>query len=1121
MNRQPAAWNWCKLAIAVLLLATRAPLLRAGEGAIEIGPAAETRVPHWDARGLGPLVWQGISCLDVNESGSFFAVGTISPPGDQNLFLLDSSGKVVQQHRAGNRWLNEVAVSGDGRFVAALATTPEGTAGDTPRFYAFLQGKEVAQACEGFNFRDFRPASFLFHYGDHSNHLPRISAWAGRQWVVAGDDILYWLDPGDAKLIARAHLGQGVTTAMAASPSGPAVVGRYRFGSFYTPGEAAQDAGGRATIDGTFQNLLVLRPEQRRPLVWSRPAGNDVDPSSQPEKGVYGPPVPPYQDVKFSAPLAVAVDAAGQRIAAADYEGWQRVFHPRDGGNDIPFGTRFMPSRPTIHVYGAEGDALRRIGPEAFAEPFWCDLTFCDEGRKLLIWPHNWTSRGLAGQPFLPAAENARTLYVLDVAGGGLEAVRFPDAVSCVDAGGDRIAVGCWDHKVYVLDRNCRPMAGLPNGLEVGAASLVRVVNGGKRIAVATAAGRVWMLDAGGKPAWQIDLNKAAQPGVKPWTRNQKADAIGPGVWSSNGGLAHSDMGRQIVIEAPKGLLLIDPNSAASFEQNWARIQGAGLDPMQVKYVLPTHEHGDHAPGAALWRVVTGAQVVASAETAYVLQHHIPGGTGYGFHPPVPVDIVVNEDQELDLAGLKVQVLRLPGHTYGSLGFAFRKNGQTFVSTGDLIMPGGVLGYAGSLDFSAEDVLASLRKLAVLRPDVVLGGHGGGGPEEFIAKGIAAGEATGWSKMRPVRPDPLYRFAHTNYLVAAWLEPIHAAAYGDVDGDGRPDVAVLVPKGKGSAVKIYLNKGGKFAESADAVIDLPQLGQPWKLRMLRLGNGKQADFFVANESQAVLLVAQQGQLQFKAVPLPVIRGSQVAAADFSGHGRQDLLIGSRFIGGYYMASQDSAGAFRLHQSQVPQGYMDIALADVNGDKRKDLILSNGDIYLRQADGSLPLAPDLHLNTPPGEMKGWTFMAVGDFDCDGWVDVALLVNGQQGTTVWLYRNTRNPRQPFPAEPSAKFLVPDCDVNRDGPTVADWNGDGAAALMLCKRGNPPGVCILTGSPADGLSPQRVVSLPLDYTPHYDARFGVADFTGDGRLGLAGFGKGPTGAEGVYIWLKPRDK
>ena len=126
------------------------------------------------------------------------------------------------------------------------------------------------------------------------------------------------------------------------------------------------------------------------------------------------------------------------------------MFHPRDGSEDIPFGTRFMPSRPTIHLYDAEGKTFRRIGPEAFAEAFWCDLAFSADGRKLLIWPHNWTSRGLAGQPFLPADDHARTLYILDVAGGGLQAVRFPDAIASVDSGGG--------------DANCRGLLG-PQGV--------------------------------------------------------------------------------------------------------------------------------------------------------------------------------------------------------------------------------------------------------------------------------------------------------------------------------------------------------------------------------------------------------------------------------------------------------------------------------------------------------------------------------------------------------------------------------------------------------------------------------------------------------------------------------
>ena len=1073
---------------------------------VDVGPVAtRSRVPRWEARGLGPLPWQGICCLDSSADGHLVAVGTIAPPSDPNLFLLDDGGHVVRQHRAGMRWLNEVALTDDG-FLAALSTTPEGTAGDTPRFYGFREGKELPQVAA-----KFRLGDFMFHYGDHSNHVPHVSSAAGERWVVADDDCVYWMS-GDATLTERAALGPGMTTAMATNADGLVVVGRLR---------------GPQGLSATHQNLWVLRPDKAKPILWSRPVSSDVAPSPQPEKGVYGHTAPPYEDVKFQAPLAVAIDHSGKRIAVADYEGWQRTFHSRDGSEDVLFGTRFMPSRPTIHVYNAQGKAVQRIGPDVFGAALWCDIAFSEDGCELLLSPHNWASRGLAGQPFLPANDDARTLYVVEIASGAMTAVRFPDAIASVSTGGERTAVGCWDHKVYVLDKAYRPVQTLPQGLDVGAASLVRVSGSGLRIAVAVASGTVRMLDAGGKELWQTDLNKAARPGDKPWIKNQKAEKLAPGVWCTNGGLAHSDLGRQILIEAPQGLVLIDPNSAASFEQNWARIQAAGFDPMQVKYVLPTHEHGDHAPGATLWRVVTGVRVMASAEMAYILQHHIPGGTGYGLHPPVPVDIVLTEDQDLDLAGLKVKAIRLPGHTSGSMGYVFQKNGRTIVSIGDLIMPGGVLGYAGSLDFSAEDVLNSLKKLATLKPDLVLGGHGGGGPDEFIAKGIEAGEATGWSKMRPPKPDPFCRFGQRNYLVAAWLEPIVAAAYGDVNGDGRPDVAVLVPKSKGAALKIYLNRGGKFASAPDTVVDLPELGHPWKLRMVRrpgvpaARNGKGSDFFVSSETQAMLLLRERERLKFKTVPLPMIRATDIVPGDFGGDGRPGLLIGSRFVDSYYLVSRQPDGAYRVRQADARlEGYMNIALADVNGDKREDLLASCGDIFLRQPSGVLAAKPAFHLAGPAGsEGKGWVFMAAADFDHDGWIDVALLANTKQGVAVWLYRNTRDAQQPFSKEPSAKFVIPDTVVNRDGPTVADWNGDGVTDLILCKAGKQPGVVILTGAPADGLNPKRAVSVDLDYTPHYDARFGVADFTGDGRPGLAGFGPSPTGAVGVYIWLQPK--
>jgi len=1128
---QRARFRLSWVGAAGILLLAASPLRGIAEPIVDGKPAAgPSRAPRWDARGLGPLPWQGIACLDASDDGRFIAVGTIAPPGDPNLFLLDESGRVVGQHRAGRRWVGEVVVSDDGRFVAGLSTTPEGTAGDTPRLYGFTQGTELAQISDRFRLRDFRPGACMFHYGDHSNHVPRVTCWAGRRWVVAGDDQVWWLSPADSTPAQQVHLGQGMTTAFAAGASGLAVVGRLSGEmavhgpecSRHTPCavRSREESSGRHTECACY-NLLVLKSGTPKP-VWSRAISADVDSSPEPEKGVYGPPAPPYEDVKFQAPLAVAADPAGQRIAVADYQGWRRWFRPRDGSAAVPFGIRFMPSRPTIHVYDAEGKTIRRVGPEAFSEAFWCDLILSSDGRKLLIWPHNWTSRGLGGVPLLPAHQTARSLYVLDIAGGGLHAVRFPDAISSVHAGGSRIAVGCWDRKVYLLDPGNPSIRGLSDGLDVGAASLVYVSADGKRIAVATVAGVVRMFDADGKELWQTDLAKAAEPGDKPWTRKQKADALAPGVWRTNGGLAHSDLGSQIVIEAPRGLILIDPNAGASFEQNWARIQGAGLDPMQVKYVLVTHEHGDHAPGAYLWRVVTGAQVVASAETAYILRHHIPGGAGYGLHPPVPVDMILTEDAELDLAGLKVKAMRLPGHTSGSMGYAFEKEGRTYAATGDLIMPGGVLGYSGSLDFSADDVLRSLRKLAALGPDVVLGGHGGGDPDDFIAKGIAAGEATGWSKTTPERPNPLYGFGQTDYLVAAWLEPILSADYGDVDGDRRPDVAVLVPKGNGSAVKVYLNQGGKFQKSPDAEIDLPDLGRGWKLRMVRLGESGATGFFVSSESQALLLRPQGGRLRFKVAPIEVTRGSQVVAGDFNGDGRPDLLIGSRFVQGYSIACGREDGGFDVRHTKAPsQTYFDIQWADVNGDRREDLITSCGDIFLRQPGGSPAETPAFHLTPPSGEPAGWAFMAAADFSKDGRTDVAMVAAAKDGAAVWLYRNTANATAPFPAEPSEKFVVPGVDVCRDGPTVADWNGDGTADLILHVRDKPPGACVLAGSASDGLDPRRAVSITLDYTPHFDTRFGVADFNGDGRADLAGFGPSAVGATGVYIRLQPAGK
>jgi metallo-beta-lactamase class B len=328
--------------------------------------------------------------------------------------------------------------------------------------------------------------------------------------------------------------------------------------------------------------------------------------------------------------------------------------------------------------------------------------------------------------------------------------------------------------------------------VEIGGPSITRFAPASGNLFVADIRGVLHYYNPSGKKLWTNDLSKNVPKSPKPWVANARATPIVPGVWQIPGGRVESDLGGQRVIEAPDGLILIEGHAGLSFEREWQAMVAVGLDPKKVKYVLATHEHGDHAPGVYLWRVVTGAKFVCSEEMAYTLQHHIPQNTGYGLHPPVPTDIVIKKDQELDLAGLKVKAIRIPGHTAGSMAWHFEKSGKTFVAFGDLIMPTGVLGYSGSVNFSATDALASLRKLRDLKADFVLPGHGAvEGPANYFQAGIDVGTKVGWGFIKPEKPDPRFRITKDNVIVVGWGHGAVSAACGDVNGDGKPDVVMV------------------------------------------------------------------------------------------------------------------------------------------------------------------------------------------------------------------------------------------------------------------------------------------------------------------------------------------
>lgn len=1043
--------------------------------------AQNSRVPRWDARGVGPLPRQGIVSLDVREGGAI-AVGTIGPPGEPNVLLFDREFQILGSHRAGERWIDQVVFGPEPLSLFALSTMPEGKAGDNPRICRLGQHDPRPDATDVGNV-------VMFHYGDHSNHptsrLDRLGA------TLVGRT-LTWHSKTTETAIRLPLADDEVALAVAVDQDKVAVVGGVVHGG---------------AKGGQRPNLFLVAPGEKTPR-WSRPALTEVDAAPPPEKGLYGEPTLPdgrreplpQRDEKTWAALSVAITTlptGKRRIASADYQGWQRWVRSSATLKDSNQGLRFMPSRPTITVYGDSGEPVCRFPADKFA-PLWVDLAFVDGG-TLVAWPHSWRCRGLAGQTMLPADDVADTFYLLDIAKGDVRAVKCPDAIADLTTLNGQIALSCWNGKVYQMKATDESLPA--QGLDVGGPALVRY--SGKSLVVAETRGRIRVLDR----LNQLNLETRIPRSPGPWAAAPRATPIVKGLWQIPGGRVESDLGGQRLIEGPDGYILIEGHAGLSFEREWESIKAVGLDPYKVKYVLATHEHGDHAPGAYLWRVVTGAKFVCSDEMAYTLQHHIPLNTGYGLHPPVPTDIRIQKDTELDLAGVKVRAVKIPGHTFGSMAWHFEADGKTFVAFGDLIMPRGVLGYSGSVNFSATDALASLRKLQALKPDLVLPGHGAiEGPEKYLGDGIDVGASVGWGFIRPERPDPRFRLTQKNVDVVGWGVGATSAAFGDLDGDGRPDVAVVSPKGEGSVVRVFVNREGKFAETADHEIDVP-VGAPHKVRIEKSAKGPLV--FVAGKNAAV--VERDGAWpRVKIATIEFGDGNHLRAVG------EDLLICRRFGKFDRLVMEKDRLQLRPFLPEIAGPYVDFRIVPLSG--REALVSAYGGVHVR--DGTFPAKPTMDRGAGG---KDWHFLGVGDFNADGRADLAFLSYGMnQGPQARVFYQTNGfgekPDLVMPLLPRKEKSTP--PLVRDNPAVADWNADGVDDLIVA-HGQHDEVFVYLGGKT-GLDPARMETIKLDYRVHYEHGPFAADFDGDGRADLAVFGYtntgvGAGGPPAAYIYRK----
>ena len=96
-----------------------------------------------------------------------------------------------------------------------------------------------------------------------------------------------------------------------------------------------------------------------------------------------------------------------------------------------------------------------------------------------------------------------------------------------------------------------------------------------------------------------------------------------------------------------------------------------GLDPHQIKYIVISHEHGDHYGGAKYLQSTYGAKVVASS-IAWAGMAANKGHGPFGALPLPDKDIEMADGGSLTLGDTTVSFYLTPGHTKGDMSAIYK-----------------------------------------------------------------------------------------------------------------------------------------------------------------------------------------------------------------------------------------------------------------------------------------------------------------------------------------------------------------------------------------------------------------------------------------------------------------
>ena len=131
-----------------------------------------------------------------------------------------------------------------------------------------------------------------------------------------------------------------------------------------------------------------------------------------------------------------------------------------------------------------------------------------------------------------------------------------------------------------------------------------------------------------------------------------------------------------ILITSTEGHVLLDGATEKAAPLIEANIRALGFKVEDVRFILNSHEHFDHAGGIARLQKATGATVVAREPAATTLEHGSNDRTDpqfgvLGDFPPISKIRRIKDGEVLSLGDLALTPHATPGHTLGSTSWTW------------------------------------------------------------------------------------------------------------------------------------------------------------------------------------------------------------------------------------------------------------------------------------------------------------------------------------------------------------------------------------------------------------------------------------------------------------------